>query len=271
MKKRTIKILTLVLLLSLTIYLYSQSQNKNEDESKSNKVEEITKSEDEKILFDKTPAKEDANYFEGIENIQGQPMYYSYPLEIKKKDPPELIVYSHGQLQRIVENLDDEYMQKMKKYGEFFSKKGFAFSASNQHGDNWGQQEALNDIQNSIEWFEEENLPIKDKVYMIGFSMGGRAAINYTILNPQKVKTVSLLAPTPRESLSQEDVEKIKDIPIKIWHGTSDINIPFTTSELYVQNFQKHNKQVKLIPIENAQHYDVETSLMDDIFEFIER
>lgn len=271
MNKIIPKILILLIVLSLALYFYSQGQEEKDltDKNEDTKKEEID--EKEIITFEKTPAKENANYFQDVEIIEGQPMYYSYPLEIEKENPPALIVYSHGQLQRIVDDLDNGYMQKVQKYGEFFSEKGFAFSASNQHDDNWGQAEALRDIQNSIEWFEKNDLPIAEKTHMIGFSMGGRAAINYTVKNPEMVKTVSLLAPTPRENLTQEDVEKIEDIDIKIWHGTNDVNIPFSTSQQYVQSFENFGKGIKLISIEGAEHYDIETSLMDDILEFIEK
>lgn len=264
-----LKKLLIIFLISsalLLTYLYFQNNGyENEIEEKN----EITNNEKEKTRnIEKDPAKLDAHYFEEVVVLEEQPMYYAYPLEIKEDQPPELIIYSHGQLQRVVENLDDEYMLILREYGEFFASKGYAFSASNQHGDNWGQKESLSDIKNSVLWFEDSELPIAKKKYMIGFSMGGRTAVNYSIENNKEISKIALLAPTPRENLSQNDVDKVSKTPIKIWHGTEDINIPFSVSEYYVKSFENFGKEIKLEPIKEAGHYDIEKSLMNEILEF---
>lgn len=272
MLKKIIIIFTILLALLLT-YLYFQQESDYVDESvETEKTKEKEEEVKEEILkFEENPAYNQAQYFEGVVNIDEQPMYYAYPLEIVKDNPPKLIVYSHGQLQRIVEDLENEYMLKMRDYGEFFASKGYAFSASNQHDDNWGQRESLDDIAKSIRWFEENEYPVLEKKHMVGFSMGGRTAINYAVENPNEIGKVALLAPTPRAELTESDVEQIRDISIRIWHGTGDVNIPFSTTQQYVQRFENYNKEIDVVPIESAGHFDIETTLMEDILEFFEK
>ncbi len=264
-------LITLFLLSSLLLIYFYFQEEEEKIEIEKEAIESVEEeSNDEKIIFEETPAHNNARYFEGVVNIDGQPMYYAYPLEIKQNNPPKLIIYSHGQLQRVVPDLNDEFMLKMIEYGDFFASRGYAFSASNQHDDNWGQEESMRDITKSVDWFRENDFLTKDKKHMLGFSMGGRAAINYAIQNPTKVKSIVLLAPTPKNNLQENDVEKILNIPIKIWHGTEDVNIPFLTTLQYIESFKTHGKDIELTPVENAGHFDIETSLMDEILEFFE-
>jgi predicted esterase len=271
-KKLLITIFISTILLTTLLY-FLKNDDKNIEE-KINKEEILEKeNEQEKLVlkkFDKTPAYKNAPYFEEIVTIDNQPMYYAYPLEIDENNPPKLIIYSHGQLQRIVNNLEDEYMLKMKEYGEFFASRDYVFSASNQHDDNWGQRESLDDIKKTIEWFENNEFPAAEKYHMIGFSMGGRTTINYAVENSEKIGRIALLAPTPKLQLTQNDVNILKPISIKIWHGIQDVNIPFSTSTQYVQIFENYGKEIDLVPIENAGHFDIETTLMHEILGFFE-
>jgi predicted esterase len=272
MFKKFLIIFILIILLT-TLLSFLKNNDKNIEE-KINK-EEISENENEQerlILkkFDKTPAYKNAPYFEEIVTIDNQPMYYAYPLEIDEKKPPKLIIYSHGQLQRIVDNSEDEHMLKMKEYGKFFASRDYVFSASNQHGDNWGQRESLDDIKKTIEWFENNDFPTAEKYHMIGFSMGGRTTINYALENSENIGRIALLAPTPKLQLTQNDVNILKPISIKIWHGTEDVNIPFSTSVQYAQSFENYGKEIDVVPIENAGHFDIETTLMHEILGFFE-
>ncbi len=254
------KIILLFCIISASALIYLTSSNNSNEEI----PQESTQVINEEITEEEIIPKE-ISFLEEIVVIDGQAMYYTYP---KTAETPELIVYSHGQLQRIVQDLNDPYMLKIQEYGKFFASKGFAFSASNQHDDNWGQKDSLNDIAKSIKWFEENNYPIQKQIYLIGFSMGGLATINYAIESSQDIKAIALLAPTPSNNINQSTVNLLKEIPIKIWHGTDDINIPFTSSQQYVKSFESYGKEIDFVPIENAQHYDIEISLIEDILEF---
>ncbi len=159
-------------------------------------------------------------------------------------------------------------MLKIREYGEFFASQGYLFAASNLHDDNWGLEESMNDIDLLIDWFENNEFHLKNEILLIGFSMGGRTAMHYAFREPSKISKIALLAPTQASKLTQENVDSIKDIPVKIWHGTKDVNIPFYSSQKYSEDFQKYSKEITLVPIEGSTHYDIETTLMKEILEF---
>lgn len=253
-----------ILVAVIVLYFYFKSEDEQDQDYRPQKIET---NQEENVP--EPEIKQKTTFVENVVVIDGQPMYYAYPSQIQQESPPKLIIYCHGQLQRITEDLEDKYMLKMREYGEFFALKGYIFSASNQHDDNWGGKESLNDIKNSIEWFQK-NLTISKDTYIIGFSMGGRTAINYAVENPNNILAIALLAPTPRNNLQKTDVEKLRSISIKIWHGTQDINIPFSTTTEYVKTFNKYGKEIEVIPVENADHFDIETVFMQDILGFFE-
>jgi predicted esterase len=221
----------------------------------------------EQIESEQIDEQEITEYIENITVIDGQPMYYAYP---KSANSAKLIIYSHGQLQRITTNLDDPYMLKMREYGEFFALHGFVFSASNQHDDNWGEKDALMDIKNSIKYINSlGEIQILPQKLLVGFSMGGRSAINYALASPDEIEKIALLAPSPSPLISGNSVKKLTNIPIKIWHGEKDINIPIAISQDYVKIFEKHGKEVEFSSVKETDHFELETLMFEDILEFL--
>ena len=220
------------------------------------------------IEIDAKPAHEGATYFENVEVLEGQKMYYAYPLEIDPENPPQPIIFSPGKNQRIVEKKDDEYMEILRENGEFFAQRGFAFTASNEHGDSWGDKKALKDIQKTLTWLDD-NYYTSEEINMIGFSMGGLSSINFAVQNPQKVDSIALLAPTPNLDLTQEEMEKLQNIPMKIFQGSQD-PIHLDASIEYVDFFEEKNKDVQFEIIEGESHYSIQTSILNNIFTFFE-
>jgi hypothetical protein len=257
-----ILVLLLVFFLPIILLLQNVRDEKINDSALEDKIEEheslIENDKENTVIIDEAPANENASYFEKTTSIDGQPMYFAYPLEIILENPPELVIYSHGQLRRITENLNEEYMVGLRDYASLFASEGYAFAASNEHGDNWGGTSAMIDIQNAIEHFEKESLQINNKIHLIGFSMGGLSSINFAVNNSEKILSITLLAPTPNMNLNEEDIKKIHNIPIKIYHGDSDVNIPLNNSIRYKELFERHGKDVNLHILEELEHYDLE-------------
>jgi len=251
-------------LIVLLTYFYTNEEEMQQKE----KVQEELR-ETQTIKIQETPAQEGASYFENVEVLEGQEMYYAYPLEIDPKNPPQLIIYSPGKNQTIVQNKEDEYMQVLRENGEFFVQRGYAFAASNEHGNNWGGEKSLKDIQKTITWLDK-NYYIADNINMVGFSMGGLSSINFAVKKSDLVNSIALLAPTPNMELTQEEVEKIEEINIKIFQGTQD-PIHLDASHEYVNFFEKKGKDVELEIIEGEGHYDIQTSVLNKIYKFFEK
>lgn len=236
----------------------NQTHNPNYDSSNSTL---------KRITYDEKPAKEGAIYFEKIVNIKGQYAYIAYPLEIVESNPPTLIVYSHGSNSIVTNNLNDPFMKDLQKYGEYLTKSNFAFAASNMHGDNRGSDESLNDIDNMRAWIESNYL-IKKKINLLGFSMGGLPTFNYAFKYPKDINMIALLAPTSRK-YTKEQLTSIKNIPIQIWHGSADVNVPLSLSENLLLTASSFGlKNINLIILDNKSHFDIDTELRKEILKY---
>jgi predicted peptidase len=208
------------------------------------------------------------HYEEILENIEGEMAYIVAPRRLKGKEPSTIVVYSHGSITNVTENMDDVFMQELRGYGIMFTKNNFIFAASNQHGANWGNELSIQDTLNMINWIQD-NYDTKEKVYMIGFSMGGLPTLNFATRYPELVSKVALLAPTTRANeWDSERVSKIENMNIQIWHGTADVNVPYSLSTTFVNRLGTLGRDISLITLEGKTHWDMESNYMDDILEY---
>lgn len=237
-----------------TVEIFNQEKEKEQ-------VEESKEEEEEEIY--------DGPYYEETyETIQDQAAYIAVPTRIDEKNPPQIVVYSHGSNTIVTSNTEDDFMKDLQKYGEFFTQHNFVFAASNQHGANWGSDLAIEDTLNMIEWIKER-YDTKEKVNMLGFSMGGLPTMNFVSKYPQLINKVALLAPTTNSNeWNAQRVEKIKNIDIKIWHGTSDVNVGYSLSTTFVNKLASFDKDVVLVTLDGKTHWDLDTQYMDEILEF---
>ena len=225
-------------------------------------VKEIEEIEVEEEVYD------GPTYLEVYEAIEGQPAYIAVPATIDPEIPPRIILYSHRSNTEVTFDTDDEFMQDLHTYGVFFTENNYIFAASNQHGTNRGNDESIQDNINLIAWIEER-YDTQDKINMIGYSMGGLATMNFASDYPERVNKIALLAPTTKPNeWDEERVAKIEDIDIKIWHGTEDENIDYSSSIIFVNTLESFGKEVELVTLEGKTHWDIHTEYLEDILEF---
>ena len=188
--------------------------------------------------------------------------------EADEINPPTLILYSHGSNTTVTENMEDPFMQDLKEYGLLFTQYNYIFAASNQHGVNWGSSASIQDTLNLKDWINS-NYPIQEKVYLLGFSMGGLPTLNFTTTYPELISKIALLAPSTKTSeWNQTRADKVKDIDIKIWHGNKDVNVPYSSVVYFVNSMEKWGKDIEFITLEGKTHFDIDTEYMEDILTF---
>lgn len=220
--------------------------------------------------YDKTAAFEGAHYFEETPVIEGQQAYIAIPLVYNPDDLPTIVVYSHGSDTTVTTDFSNEFMQQMQDYGDFFTDHGYIFAASNEHGSNWGSSSAVEDIKNMTSWIQE-NYNAKKKVNLLGFSMGGLPTFEYAFVYSQSVNKIASLAGTTRyESWQDEELELVSNIPIRIWHGDKDVNVPYYTSTNFIERTTELGLNVELITVDDAEHYDVDWEMHDQIVEYFD-
>ena len=263
-KKKYIYIPFLILILILGYFVYSHSLKQNENEEIPNeKVEETTPPIEEEKSIPQAPA-----YEQLFPVINGQQAYVVVPTNINEKNPPTLILYSHGSNTTVTTNMEDQFMKDLQQYGIFFTPHNFIFSASNQHGVNWGNSASIQDTIGLKNWVEE-NYTIQPKVYLIGFSMGGLPTMNFATTYPSIVEKIALLAPTTKSTeWNQSRANKLKDMEIKLWHGNKDVNVPYSYSTSFVKKMEGYGIYIDFVTLEGKGHFDIDTEYMEDILEF---
>jgi hypothetical protein len=261
-------ILAILLIIGIPIYGYFKlkpdSVIPNSDTQTDDPVDENVQQDDVVEEVDYTIT----NYTEELVEIDGQWAYILAPEPINPNDLPTLVIYNHGSITFIEENLDEDFKSNLLEYGESLTPDNYIFAVSNAHGVNWGSLDSVNDNYNMYQYIKN-NYGIKDELNMIGFSMGGLPTMNFATRYPELVSKIALLAPTTRTSeWDQERVDKLENIDIKIWHGTSDINVGYVYTKEFVNKIENLGKDIDLVTLDGKTHWDVDTEYIDPILEF---
>jgi len=277
--KKTIIIPLSLFLISIFAYVlldkeFSETSVKKSDKNNTDRtdlnenIDKQAKNNNNLKRYDENPSYQNPNYFEKFEIIEEQQTYIAFPIEINIKNPPQLIIYSHGSNTNVTTDLENTFMKDLQYYGEFFATKGYGFAASNQHGMNYGSQESINDTKKLIDLIAQ-NYNIQPKVHMIGFSMGGLPAIYYAVQYPEEVRSLALLAPVTYV-WGSSIYTPIKNVDIKIWHGDKDVNVGYSASTGFIQRGKPFGINAQLRTIEGAGHFDIDTEMIEEIYQFFE-
>jgi len=221
-----------------------------------------------------TPAEEEVvvptgpKYVEIVREISGQTAYIAVPTTIDTSNPPAIILYSHGSNTRVISDMYDPFMIDLQGYGKYFGEQNFIFAASNEHDENWGNTASIADMLNLQQWIQT-NYTASSKIYLIGFSMGGLPTMHFATKYSENIAKIALLAPTTRTyEWNQTEVDKMANVGIQIWHGTSDVNIGYSNSVNFVRYMKNLGKDITLVTLEGKTHFDLDTEYMDQVLQF---
>ncbi len=222
----------------------------------------------EAITYDGFTPTGMSGFIEEYPKLGGEQGYVAVPKTIEKDNPPSVIMYYHGSTQKITTNFKDEVMKNMRLYGQTMTKHNVIFLASNQHGDNYGSKTAVEDSRTLINYVNKNYLT-SGKIYVLGFSMGGMPAMKHVVLYPKEVTRIALLAPAQQvETYTAEQIKLFKNVPLKIWHGTADANVPYWVTEELQTYFKKQNTPVTVVTLKGKIHWDVDTEYMNDVLDW---
>lgn len=223
---------------------------------------------EEVITYEGSSPEGHSNLIEGLPVVNGEQGYVAFPKSIEKAKPPGIVIYYHGSGQRITKNFSDLVMKNMRAYGTFFASRNMAFVASNQHGDNQGNQIAVIDSDKLINWVKSKYLTSND-IFVIGFSMGGKPAMRHVLMHPNSVRRIALLAPAQQiETYTSSQIKYFRTVELKVWHGTADVNVPYWVTEELVSYFKKNNTPIEVVTLKGKTHWDVDTEYMQEIFKW---
>jgi len=261
--KNTFFLILIILTVLTTTYIYNYY-------NKPKPLEEVKeqKPQQEQPKTEEKPVQEGPQYEEILTTIEGQQAYICVPTNIEENNPPTVIIYSHGSNTNITEDMNEQFMKDMQEYGILFTSHNYIFSASNQHGVNWGNSASVQDMLNLKTWIEER-YSIQPKINLIGFSMGGLPTLNFATKYPEFIGKIALLAPSIKSAeWNNTRAQKLKDIEIKLWHGNKDVNVPYSSSVSFVKKLQGYGITIDFVTVEDKGHFDIDTEYIQDILEF---
>ncbi len=266
-------VIAILLIIGIPIYGYFKLKPDRIFDEEEESQEETESPKEQEVISDNVEDIEDepieiTGYTDELVEIDGQWAYIAVPEPIDSSNLPTLVIYNHGSITRVEEELDPDFKKDLLEYTKAFIPHNYIFAVSNAHGVNWGSLDSINDNFKMYEYIKDK-YGIQEKIYMIGFSMGGLPTMNFATTYPDLVSKIALLAPTTRSSeWNQERVDKLEGIDIKIWHGTADVNVGFVYTQNFVNKLENFGKSVDFVVLQEKGHWDVDTEYVDDILQF---
>jgi dipeptidyl aminopeptidase/acylaminoacyl peptidase len=176
---------------------------------------------------------------------------------------------------------------------QFFVARGFAvlqpnFRGSTGYGSAWFQKNgfqswrtAIGDVDDAGRWLVSQGIAAPDKLAIVGWSYGGYAALQSSVLDPGLFKAIVAIAPvTDLEALREEsrnftsflrvdtfighgphiqagsparNADKIK-VPVLLFHGDLDRNVGIGESRLMASRLRGAGGKVELVEFHGLDH-----------------
>jgi dipeptidyl aminopeptidase/acylaminoacyl peptidase len=176
---------------------------------------------------------------------------------------------------------------------QYFAARGFAviqpnFRGSTGYGDAWYQKNgfqswrtAIGDVDDAGRWLIKSGIADPKKLAIVGWSYGGYAALQSSVLDPDLFKAIVAIAPvTDLETLRQEarDYSNFPQVdafigrgpwviegsparnagrikaPVMLFHGDRDVNVGIGESRLMVDKLKSAGGKVELVEFKGLDH-----------------
>ncbi len=189
--------------------------------------------------------------------IQKKELNYVLYVPKKIKETKPLIVFLHGSGEK------GNDIEKVKVHGPFKYLKtneidAYVVAPQCPENEYWNS-EVLFDL---IEKIKKENNIDPNRVYLTGLSMGAWGAWNLAFAHPE---TFAALVPIAGfvDRIPMIENCKLKDVPIRIFHGLLDDVVDVNYSITIYKRLQKCNPNIELTIFDDANH-DSWTRVYDD-------
>ncbi|MDQ3282699.1 MAG: alpha/beta fold hydrolase [Acidobacteriota bacterium] len=106
----------------------------------------------------------------------------------------------------------------------------------------------------------------RNRVYLMGHSMGGRGALYVAYKHPERfaaVVAMSAVSPIPFWST------RLREVPIWYFHGAKDVQAPVADAEELIQAIQKSGGDVTYTRMDDRDHFILDTFDRDDVYEWL--
>lgn len=232
------------------------------------------------------------------------PAYLTLPRQGPNKNIPAIVLPHGGPGAR------DEW--GFDWLAQFFAARGYAvlqpnFRGSSGYGEAWFQDNgfqswrtAIGDVNDAGRWLQSQGIAAPDKMAIFGWSYGGYAALQSSVLDPDLFKAVVAVAPVTdldalreqsrnftnfklvdayighgahvREGSPAQNAEKIK-APVLMFHGDEDDNVDVAQSKLMLSRLKAAGAQADLVVYPGLDHQlnedKARTEMLDRADQFI--
>ncbi|UYY79171.1 alpha/beta hydrolase family protein [Sphingomonas sp. R1] len=195
---------------------------------------------------------------------------------------------------------------------QFYAARGFAvlqpnYRGSTGYGDAWYQKNgfqswrtAIGDVNDGGRWLLKQGIAAPGKLGIVGWSYGGYAALQTSVLDPDLFKAIVAIAPVTdlealrteasgytnfalvdafighgahvREGSPAQNAGKIK-APVLLFHGDQDLNVGVGESRLMASRLRGAGKQVEFVEYKGLDHQleddTVRTQMLDKSDSFL--
>lgn len=195
---------------------------------------------------------------------------------------------------------------------QFFAARGYAviqpnFRGSTGYGDAWFKKNgfqswktAIGDVNDAARWISAQGIAAPGKVAIVGWSYGGYAALQTSVVDAGLFRAIVAVAPVTdldmlreehrgytdfiemderighgehvREGSPLKNAEKIK-APVLMFHGDQDVNVGIAESRAMAGKLKGLGKQVELVEFKGLDHQlddsAARTAMLDKVDRFL--
>lgn len=195
---------------------------------------------------------------------------------------------------------------------QFFASRGYAvlqpnYRGSSGYGERWFKDNgfrswklAMGDVNDAGRWLVAQGITSADRLAIVGWSYGGYAALQSSMLDADLFKAITAIAPVTdferlRNELKDSSSDKqVKDIlgdasmwreaspaqnagrikaPVLLFHGDQDLNVAIGQSQLMASRLRGAGGKVELVEYKGLDHQlddsSVRASMLDRIDQFL--
>lgn len=189
-------------------------------------------------------------------------------------------------------------------WAQFFANRGYAvlqpnFRGSTGYGDAWFQKNgyqswriAIGDVNDGGRWLLKQGIAASGKLAIVGWSYGGYAALQSSVLDPDLFKAIIAVAPVTdlnelretarsytnfksvdarigngphvREGSPAQNAARIK-APVLMFHGDKDLNVAIQQAKLMEGKLRGAGKAVELVTYPGLDHQLDDTDARTDM------
>lgn len=156
-----------------------------------------------------------------------------------RRQAKPLIVFLHGA------SLCGNNLNRVLNYGPLDAlRRGREIDAYVMAPQNPGGSWAPSKVMDIVEWVQNHHNTIdKDRIYVVGMSLGGYGTIDFTATYPDRIAAAIAMC----GGGTVKDLTGLLKVPLWIFHGTADRDVPIKNSDAVVANMKKGGEPTRLI------------------------